>query len=231
MSYTGINITGCNSPASGASGTSFAGTFDTTATSVDNHDHTTGKGTPITSDAIEDLAITTAKLTNLALGTSDIPANAVTFSKLFARTTHATAATEGNVLETAAISYNCVAPVIDVPSLTGSIVCSGRPVLILLHAAAPSGPQNSYLSASVSSSPYEELFSGLDFYRGTTQLNTGQSYLLMDRGASKANTVLAMFSSSSFMTIDSPGAGTFTYKVKATSVEQLFRISLTLVEL
>lgn len=49
---------------------------------IDNHDHTSGKGLPITTDAIDDGSITTAKLADNAISTIKIQDASVTPAKL-----------------------------------------------------------------------------------------------------------------------------------------------------
>jgi hypothetical protein len=65
--YTGSSITGCNSPAVGADKDTYTGSFDAQAEAIDNHDHTSGKGKPIGTNAISALAVTAPKIGSMAV--------------------------------------------------------------------------------------------------------------------------------------------------------------------
>jgi hypothetical protein len=80
--YTGSSITGCNSPAVGADKDTYTGSFDAQAEAIDNHDHTSGKGKPIGTNALSDGAVTTAKLGTGAATSTKIADGAVTTAKI-----------------------------------------------------------------------------------------------------------------------------------------------------
>lgn len=65
--YVGSKITGCNSPAIGNDRSTYSGVIDAAMQAIDNHDHTSGKGTPIGTAGIADAAITAAKMAALAV--------------------------------------------------------------------------------------------------------------------------------------------------------------------
>lgn len=60
--YIGVSILGCDSPAINADKDTYSGKFDTAQAALDQHDHTTGRGVPISTAAIADAAVTRAKL-------------------------------------------------------------------------------------------------------------------------------------------------------------------------
>jgi hypothetical protein len=110
MGYSGTLITNCNSPTVGASKASYAATFDAAMQAVDQHDHTTGKGTQIPTAGIANNAVTRAKLASLG---QQLSSSSSTFT-------------------TQSTSY------VDVTNLSVSLTTTGRPVFLALISDADS---------------------------------------------------------------------------------------------
>lgn len=100
------------------------------------------------SGAMSTGTITSAQITDLAVDTADLAANAVTTSKItnanvtqlkiYARSVHATAATEGNILQTAAANATVTAGNASVV-VSGTLGTQSRPTMVCISGTGSSG--------------------------------------------------------------------------------------------
>lgn len=204
MSTTLANI-GLIVPASGD--TDYPTSISTSLTNLDNHDHTTGKGVAIGTSALSNLAVTTAKIDNLAVTSVKIADGAVERAKLEAL---------GQQLSSSSGTFSTnSATLTDVTNLSVSITTTGRPVMIML---VPDGTANisfvaAYQATNVDTGPQAEFA------------------ILRDAAVVARHSVMAFHSASggdtehistiavpvgSISMVDTPGAGTYTYKIQAT---------------
>jgi len=238
MGFSGSVIPGIVSPNSPGDKTSYDTIWDTSMTAIDAHDHTNGKGARIGTTAITDNVITTTQLSSTAAGTLSIAANAVTFAKLFSRTVHATAATEGNVLLTAATTWNSTTSSLSaIPDLTGTVVTTGRPVLVGILNTNSGGTGGNGAGMLAQSAADVPAFGEIVVKRNGTQIMGGIIYLTATATLGGANPVFQFQTSYPMFTIDTPAAGTHTYAAYfringgATSNFIIYNQVLTAVEL
>jgi hypothetical protein len=143
MAYTGGYILGCNSPALGNDKATYTAKFDAAMAAVDNHDHSSGKGKPISTLGIADLAITGAKIADLAITSNKLNTDAVTTAKVLdaaittpkladGSVTKAKLAAVGQQVSTSCGIFNTAAPGGAVTNLSVSYTTTGRPVKLSL---------------------------------------------------------------------------------------------------
>lgn len=166
-------------------------------TSVDQHDHTSGKGVQIPTGGIADSAITTAKL----------GANSVTQAKLAAKTVQIS--TSCGTVQKANTTIS------DITNLTVNITTTGRPVVLQLQAA--DGTTSSSFSLSNSSASFGDPFAEARYW-GLVMFNRDGTdigrYILENVATSTNGGFSRGWPSSSISYIDSPSAGTYTYKMR-----------------
>lgn len=154
---------------------------------LDSHTHAAGSGLQIPTAGITDLAVTSSKLASNAVTTAKITDINVTRAKLAAVGEQSGAQVSMAVFTTAS------ATVVDVTNVTLSITTTGRPVVVSLF-------NNS-----------------LDVSCATASIALGSPLFTLNRGSTvlasapiKAGTTPSI----SVMVVDSPAAGTYTYKMQ-----------------
>jgi len=150
----------------------------------------------VTEGKINTGAVTNTKIGNLAVDTAQIAANAVTRAKIEA---------VGQQISTVSGAFSTTsATFVDVTNLSVTITTTGRPVMVVL---AASGTTNSYLGIQ----------SGTDTAEGRVQILRGGSvlskYPIYTRAAG-ATSMITRFPPG-MTSIDTPTAGTYTYKAQA----------------
>ncbi len=127
--------------------TDYPTSISTSLTNIDNHDHTTGKGLSIGTGALDNLAVTAAKLAADAVTTAKILDANVTRAKLVAVGQQVSASCSN-------FSTNS-ATLVDVTNLSVSITTTGRPVVVMLinDGSANDSFLAAYQSTNVDSGP------------------------------------------------------------------------------
>lgn len=135
---------------------------------------------------LADLAVTTAKINDLAVTTGKIASGAVTQAKR---------ADLGQQLSSTATFSTTSASYVDITNLSVSIATTGRPVFLILQASGSSLSNFDTANAST--------LIGINFVRGSTVI----AEYRVAGGSTDAN-----WPSSSVSFVDTPSAGTHTYK-------------------
>ena len=212
----GTNITAINSPESGD--TSYVQKIIDSFTAVDNHDHSSGKGLPVqriaagvvTATELASDAVTAAKLADGAVSTAaKLASNVVTTAKILdANVTRAKLAAIGEQISSSSGTFSTTSTTaVDVTNLSVSITTTGRAVWVGL--IQDGGSTSS--SIAVGATTYSAAGCTIEIYRGATRV---AHYSTTLQGSS-ASTFAISIPSSSIWTIDTPSAGTYTYKVTA----------------
>lgn len=182
MSTTTANM-GILVPASGEA--DYPTTQSTGFTTIDQHDHTTGKGVQIPAGGIASNAVTTVKI---------LDAN-VTRAKL--------AAVGQQVSASCALFATASTTLVDVTNLSISITTTGRPVVVgLIHDGDAVNGSQIYQNAVAGVPTQSDLL--LSFMRGATLI---ANYRV-------AGPYFPIFPASAFNYLDAPAAGVYTYKVQ-----------------
>lgn len=191
--------------------TDYPSSVSSSFTSVDNHDHTSGKGVQIPSQGIQDSAVTSGKINNGAVidtklatdsvTTAKIAANAVTRPKLEA--VGQQISSSSGAFTTNSSSY------VDVTNLSVSLTTTGRPVFIAL---VPDGSSNSS-AIGVQSTADGTLGALFKILANSTDLGIIQIGGDAEGGLSGA---AISYPPGSIMMISTLAAGTYTIKIQAT---------------
>ncbi len=199
MSTTTANM-GLTIPSSGDS--DYPTSISDSLTAVDLHDHTSGKGIPVGRLATAAADGTTlevssgaVRIKDLGVSTAKIAANAVTRAKLEAVGQQAGSSSGSQSLTS--LTY------VDLNNLTVAITTTGRPVIVALMPVETGGDDDGYLSLG-----------GASF--ATAYLKLLRDATSVARWTFRNNTELGDISSppSSVFFLDTPAAGTYTYKLQ-----------------
>jgi hypothetical protein len=204
MSTTTSNM-GLLIPESGD--TDYPSSASTSLTSIDAHDHTTGKGVQIPTAGVVDSAITAIKIATNAVTTVKILDANVTKAKLAALGQQISSSDSGSFTDTSGTD-------VDVTNLSVSITTTGRPVFIGIIGNNNVG--GSYVAAIATNNfPAPHPSALIKFVRDSTVITTHLLESLIS-GAAGSNLSITV-PPSSFFHIEVPSAGTYTYKVQANS--------------
>ena len=167
-------------------------------TSIDQHDHTSGKGVQIPAGGIADNAIGTAKISN----------GSITQAKLAAKTVQIS----GNC---GSSNYSSTTEA-DIPNLSVNITTTGRPVVVGMMAR--DGAAASYIAMQYGGSSFGQPFAESPFY-GVIYFDLDGSniakYMLSQTATSTNAGQERGWPSSSFSYVDtSAAAGNHTYKAR-----------------
>lgn len=205
--------------------TDYATSLSDTNTAVDAHDHSSGKGVPIVTGGITDLAVTTAKIADLNVTTGKLAANVltadatgrgkmadgfVTKAKQAAMAASATAAAGELGLSTSCGAFSgASASAADITNLTLTLVTTGRPVhLSLVHDGSTGAGEYGYLGVRDSSNATLSAFVILK--RDSTEIARHEMHY--EDGATAVKLLTIPLSSISH--IDAVAGGSYTYKVQ-----------------
>jgi hypothetical protein len=190
-----------------AGDTDYPTSASSTITSVDSHDHTSGKGVQIPTGGIADAAITTVKIGANAVTTAKILDANVTKAKLAALGQQVSSSDSGSFTDTSGSD-------VDVTNLTVTITTTGRPVFIGIIGNNNAG--GSYVSAIATNAfPVPHPSAHIKFLRDASVITTHLLESIVS-GAAGSNLSITV-PPTSFFHIEVPAAGTYTYKVKANS--------------
>jgi hypothetical protein len=155
----------------------------------------------VNTNHIKDVAVTTAKIADSNVTTAKIADGAITKAKLEAITTGTSVSAGGVGISGSSGNFitSNTSPT-DVTNLSITITTVGRPVQLRLESTstASSGSSTSQISTGGTSNQRVVIM----FLRDSTVISTSQS-------------ILAEVPPSSFAFLDTPSAGTYTYKVRA----------------
>jgi hypothetical protein len=196
MSTTTTNM-GLIIPANGE--TDYPTSIQSSFSSIDTHDHSTGKGKQIITGGIADLAVTTAKLAD----------NSVTQAKRASLGQQISS--DCGLFDTNSTSLT------DVTNLSVTITTTGRPVFVGLISSATGptfGTSSALLAfdASGSATSVSALFAILE------DATVISFQTLRADAVLSGTTLLTSVPSSALWTIRSVAAGTYTYKVQAARI-------------
>lgn len=186
-------------PSSGE--TNYPTSVSNSFTSIDQHDHTSGKGVQIPTAGLVDNAITTVKITDLNVTTAKIAANAVTRAKLEALGQQASASV---VFTTASTSY------VDITNATITITTTGRPVILMV---VPDGSATSYIGIALTSPAAFVGRTIAAFIKLVRDASDVQTHVISDTAEQTASNI-GLQLPANLLFFDAPGAGTYTYKLQ-----------------
>jgi hypothetical protein len=196
---TNTNNMGLKIPNAGE--TNYPTSVSDSFTSIDAHDHSSGKGTQIVSGGIADSAVTTAKIGALAVTTAKIAANAVTRAKLESVGQQASSS-RGSPFVLSSVTRT------DVTGVTCSITTTGRPVIVGIKRDGDSGGYGISYETANSISSFEVLI-----LRGTDVVF--RDLIPIDQNYSgSASGVATVGLPAAFAVLDAVAAGTYTYKLQ-----------------
>jgi FtsP/CotA-like multicopper oxidase with cupredoxin domain len=173
----------------------YATSVSTSFTNVDNHDHSSGKGTQIITGGITDLAVTSAKLAAGAVITTKITDANVTRAKL---------ESVGQQISSSSGSHS-VTTLADVTNLSINITTTGRPVMIFLIPTNLAGVSGNFIMSSNAASNTSMT---ITLTRGATDI----AIWVASHTGSTGHSVTML---PSIIHIDPIAAGTYTYKIRA----------------
>ena len=184
--------------------TDYPSSVSSSFTSVDNHDHTSGKGVQIPSQGIQDSAVTSGKISNGAVIDTKLATDSVTTAKIAANAvTRPKLEAVGQQLSSD-INYNVSGSTYaDVTNATVTITTSGRPVIVGYMPSSTAGVSQVYAQG------LDSLI--LKIVRGTTDIAEISLTLAI---APAAGTPVLTWNPSWF-TIDPVVSGTHIYKLQA----------------
>jgi hypothetical protein len=169
----------------------------------------------VTTAKLNDSAVTTAKINDSAVTTAKVNDGAITTAKLAdGGITQAKRAALGQqVSSSCGTSYsNSTSSYTDVTNLSVSITTTGRPVLIFVQSDG-TGSSN-YGTFAVTKSG-DTAYAQIRVLRGATEIS--QAGINVQVTASGTTSLNAGFPPSTVLVLDTPSAGTYTYKVQARS--------------
>lgn len=195
--------------------TDYATSVSDTITSVDNHDHSSGKGTQVDSAGIADGAISAAKLASDAVTTAKILDANVTTAKIAAlAVTRAKQAAVGHQTSSTISGTFNSGTYADLTNATISITTTGRPVLLMLIPV----PGTPGFGAEFLLQGPGQLTLNLKLLRGAT-IVFEQKYDFAPNATQTGTPDITFVPSIMF---DAPAAGTYTYKIQYNVNQTLF---------
>lgn len=170
--------------------------IDSSLTTIDTHTHASGSGVQIPTGGITDLAVTSAKLAANAVTTAKITDANVTRAKL-----EAVGQQSAGITGTSFATSSTTA--VDITGASISITTTGRPVMI-------SVPVQITLERAVGAGVID-MSATLVLLRGST--NVAIAIPSVSEPSTETGTVQRTFPSA-LCVVDSPAAGTYTYKLQ-----------------
>jgi hypothetical protein len=158
------------------------------------------------SDEIAADAVGTSEIASNGVGTAELTDASVTQAKLAARATGTSVAAGGVAISSSSGDYSIGTTEADVTNLSVTITTTGRPVQVMLISDGTANIAGVYLNDANLEAGAE-----IQIYRGATSISKQWAVTNSGAGAS----VNAWWPGSSIQHLDTPSAGTYTYKVTA----------------
>lgn len=217
---------GLLSPVSGDS--NYPASITSSLQSIDEHDHSSGKGVQIPSGGLADNSISTAKIQNAAVSgvkildaavvTAKIADANVTTAKIAdAAVTQAKRAALGHQISSDINFSTSSTTFVDVTNATISITTTGRPVYLGLIPGSNAATGSPSILQLTKPSPTVGSFvqSQIKALRGTTSVYVEEFTLVPGLDVTNTFEITARLPASAVWFIDMPSAGAYTYKLQA----------------